>query len=163
GSIDYAAQNLGQHLKLLVVLGHSHCGAVTAAADAFLKPADYLGLSSSHHIRAIVNSLFPPLRGAAAALVLHWGEGVTKPTAYRAARTELAVRITAALKSTSLQEEFADDARDRRVVFGVYDLATRRVNVPRRSAAREPASCLLPCPADRKQFQELALEMAASP
>src|SRR5262249_52823749 len=59
GSIDYAVDNLGQNLKLLVALGHSGCGAVTAAVDAFLRPAEYLGLLSSHHIRAIVNSLFP--------------------------------------------------------------------------------------------------------
>jgi len=162
GSIDYAARYLGQHLKLLVVLGHSHCGAVTAAADAYLKPADYLGLSSRHHIRAIVNTLFPAVRGAAAVLALHWGDAVTQRPGYRAALIEVAVMLNAALKATILQEEFADEAHDRRVVFGVYDLATRRVNVPLRGTAA-PASCLLPCPADRKEFQQLAVEMASSP
>ena len=33
GSIDYAVNQLGASLKLLVVLGHSTCGAVTAAVE----------------------------------------------------------------------------------------------------------------------------------
>ena len=31
GSLDYALSNLGESIKLVVVLGHSRCGAVTAA------------------------------------------------------------------------------------------------------------------------------------
>ena len=36
GSLDYALEHLGESLKLIVVLGHSGCGAVTAAVDVFL-------------------------------------------------------------------------------------------------------------------------------
>src|SRR5262249_10138853 len=91
GSIDYAVDNLGQNLKLLVALGHSGCGAVTAAVDAFLRPTEYLGLLSSHHVRAIVNSLFPAVRGAAQALTVQWGEDVVKKPGYRAALIESGV------------------------------------------------------------------------
>jgi carbonic anhydrase len=70
GSVGYAMDHLGQHLKLLVALGHSRCGAVTAAVDAFLRPTEYLGLLSNHYVRAIVNSLLPAVRGAAAALAV---------------------------------------------------------------------------------------------
>ena len=74
GSIDYAVENLSPHIKLLaVVLGHSQCGAVTAAVDAFLMPSQYLGLLSSHHVRSIVNGLFPAVRGAASALEAKFG------------------------------------------------------------------------------------------
>ena len=48
GSIDYAVGHLGSSLKVIVVLGHSQCGAVTAAVDAFLHPVEYLELASSH-------------------------------------------------------------------------------------------------------------------
>jgi carbonic anhydrase len=53
GSVDYALEHLGSNLKALVVLGHSQCGAVTAAVDSFLEPVEYLGLASSHQIRSI--------------------------------------------------------------------------------------------------------------
>ena len=38
GSLNYAIDHLGDSLKLIVVLGHSACGAVTAAVDVFLDP-----------------------------------------------------------------------------------------------------------------------------
>jgi carbonic anhydrase len=161
GSIDYAVENLGAGLKLLVVLGHSRCGAVTAAVDAFLRPTEYLGLLSSHHVRAIVNSLFPAVRGAAAALATVWGEGVTRRPGYRAALIECAVVINAALKASILRSAFAGPAQDRRFVFGVYDLATRRVGVP--LAAGDAASRLVEAPASRDEFRRFAGAAAGGP
>ena len=38
GSLSYAVEHLGGSLKLVVVLGHSGCGAVSAAVDAVLNP-----------------------------------------------------------------------------------------------------------------------------
>ena len=38
GSLKYAVDHLGGSLKLIVVLGHSGCGAVSAAVDVFLEP-----------------------------------------------------------------------------------------------------------------------------
>ena len=43
GSLEYAVDHLGGNLKLVVVLGHSGCGAVSAAVDAF---ADAVARSS---------------------------------------------------------------------------------------------------------------------
>ena len=57
GSLNYAIDHLGESLKLIVVLGHSACGAVTAAVDVFLDPAGYLALASKHAIRSIVDRL----------------------------------------------------------------------------------------------------------
>ena len=37
GSLKYAVEHLGESLKLIVVLGHSGCGAVSAAVDVFLS------------------------------------------------------------------------------------------------------------------------------
>jgi len=47
GSLRYAIDHLGGSLKLIVVLGHSGCGAVSAAVDVFLNPADYLSLATA--------------------------------------------------------------------------------------------------------------------
>ena len=130
GSIDYAVDHFGTDLKLLVVLGHSGCGAVTAAVDAFLTPMEYLALSTSHHIRAIVNALFPAVRGAVRALAVRWGEDVSTRPGYRSAVIESAVVLNAAIMASILQENFGREEGTRRVVFGVYDLASRRVQVP---------------------------------
>ena len=40
GSLNYAAQHLGGSVKLMVVLGHSGCGAVGAAVDALSGPSE---------------------------------------------------------------------------------------------------------------------------
>lgn len=161
GSIDYAIENLSDYLKLLVVLGHRQCGAVTAAVDAFLQPADYLGLLSSHYVRAIVNGLFPAVRGAAAALAGVWGEEVVRRPAYRAALIDTAVILNAALTASILREEFGDPAVDRRVLFGVYDLGCRRVQVPLPDPKGEAgAARLLEAPMGRADFHRFAEEVA---
>jgi carbonic anhydrase len=40
-SLNYAVEHLGT-VRLVVVLGHTGCGAVTAAVDAYLTPSGYL-------------------------------------------------------------------------------------------------------------------------
>lgn len=163
GSIDYAVDNLGADLKLLVALGHSKCGAVTAAVDAFLRPGDYLGLVSSHHVRAIVNSLFPAVRGAATALAAGWGDAVARRAGYRAALIECAVVLNAALTASILHAEFAAPARDLRVVFGVYDLGSRRVQVPLASAGGAAHPGLLEAPSGLDEFRALGARLVTSP
>ena len=164
GSIDYAVEHLGGSLKLIVVLGHSRCGAVTAAADAFLEPAEYLGLSTSHHLRSIINVLFPAVRGAARALSGSWGEGVSKLPGYRAALVEAAVVTNAALTASILRSEFGDASKDLGIVFGVYDLASRRVHVPLAPDGEgEPDTRLLDAPRGRVEFRRLAFRVAHSP
>jgi carbonic anhydrase len=164
GSVDYAVENLGRHLKLLVVLGHSQCGAVSAAVEAYLKPEDYLGLVSSHPVRAIVNSLFMPVRGAAAALAAVWGNDVAGRPGYRAALVETAVALNAALKATILRERFHDASANRRILFGVYDLRTRHVSLPGLSSdGGEAESRLVEAPPGRAEFRQIGLQVAGSP
>jgi carbonic anhydrase len=163
GSIDYAIDHLGEDLKLLVVLGHSGCGAVTAAVDAFLRPAEYLYLLSSHHVRAIVNSLFPAVRGAARALAVQWGEDVAGRSGYRAALVECAVVLNAALTASILRTEFAGQATGLGVVFGVYDLGSRRVQVPWVSPDDgAPGVRLVEAPASPDDFRQLAGQLVTS-
>lgn len=163
GSIDYALEHLGKNLKLLVVLGHSQCGAVTAAVDAFLKPAEYLGLSTSHHLRSIINILFPSVRGAVRTLSVGRGEDVSQLSGYRQALIESAVIINAALMASILKSEFGDAEQQRRVVFGVYDLASRRVHVPVAPEVESaPAICLMDAPVGQEEFRKFAFDVARS-
>jgi carbonic anhydrase len=56
GSLKYAVDHLRGSLKLIVVLGHSGCGAITAAVDVFLNPADYLPFATKHSLRIILEA-----------------------------------------------------------------------------------------------------------
>ena len=46
GSLNFAVERLGT-VRLLCVLGHTGCGAASAAVDAYLAPASYLGVGRS--------------------------------------------------------------------------------------------------------------------
>jgi carbonic anhydrase len=163
GSIDYAVAHMGESLRLIVVLGHSRCGAVSAAVDAYLKPAGYLGLSTSHSLRSIVNVLFRSVHGAARALSAVRGDEVSRMPGYRAALTECSVVLNAALTASMLRGEFGDEAKGLRVVFGVYDLASRQVNVPLSSAEEsEPPARLLDAPNGREELRQFASHVVNS-
>src|SRR5205823_11302096 len=129
---EYAVQNLGEGLKLLVVLGHSGCGAVTAAVDAFLDPMRYLSVASSHSLRAIVDGLLVAVRTAAQALERVWGPQVSSVPSYRAALIETAVVFNAALTAATLRHDIHPSGARLQVqiVYGTYDLLTRKVGVP---------------------------------
>lgn len=53
GSVEFAAEKFGT--KLLVVLGHSHCGAVTACVEALINPEQYY----SPNLQSIVDRIRP--------------------------------------------------------------------------------------------------------
>lgn len=130
GSLDYALAALGESLKVVVVLGHSRCGAVTAAADAFIDPGKYLRLASSHPLRSIIDRIFPAVRAAHWGLEEVYGQQVESLPGYRSALVETAVALNAALTASAVQSEFRGRlAPAREVVYGVYNLLTRRVKM----------------------------------
>ena len=58
GSIEYAVHNLRDSIRVIVVLGHTNCGAVSAAVDTYLNPWSYLTKVASPALRSIVDRLF---------------------------------------------------------------------------------------------------------
>jgi carbonic anhydrase len=54
---------LSGSLTFIVVLGHSGCGALTAAVDVFLNPTDYLPFATKHSLRDILDGLLGNLSG----------------------------------------------------------------------------------------------------
>jgi carbonic anhydrase len=163
GSIDYAVQHLGANLKLLVVLGHSGCGAVTAAADAFLDPSRYLSVAASHPLRAIVDRLFVAVRAAAQALELARGADVSRLPGYRSALIETAVALNAALTAKTLNQEFRDVLGPQtQVVYGVYHLVTREVSMPLAPGGTDRVGLFAP-PADAAEFAQVGLYLAGAP
>ena len=162
GSLDYAMTNLGDSLKLIVVLGHSGCGAVTAAVDAFIDPTRYLAIASNHQLRAIVDRVFAAVRGAHAALEAVYSQQVEESPGYRSALIETSVVLNAALTAASLAVEFADQlGPDRAVVFGVYNLLTKRVCIHLEPAESVDIHLAKP-PTDAAGFSQLGRLIAGS-
>jgi carbonic anhydrase len=61
GSIEFAADKFGT--RLVVVLGHSHCGAVQATIEELQRPSD----AQSPNLRAIVDRIRPAVEDLLAA------------------------------------------------------------------------------------------------
>jgi len=163
GSLRYAAANFRRSLRLVVVLGHSQCGAVTAAVDAFLHPRSYLPLAANYPLRSIVDAILVAVRSASLALEAAHGPRVPARRGYRSALVEISVALNACLAAFALRQEL--DRPDLRVLFGSYDLASRSVRLPiapRQRSAR-PEIGLFPPPASDADFRALAVRLAGSP
>lgn len=131
GSVDYAIDNFAGSLKLVVVMGHSGCGAVTAAVDAFLNPNRYLAIASSHPLRAIVDRVLLSVHSAEGSLTRVYGKSAVEKPGFRRALIETAVIFNAALTAAALKQELvAPNSPGIRVCFTVYDLQARVVRVP---------------------------------
>ena len=146
---------LGDRPKIVVVLGHSCCGAVSAAVDVFLDPARYLAITSSHSLRGIVDGLLVGVQASARKLLESAGPDVTRRPRYREALIEVSITVNAALTAHTLQQEIRRrDHSDLRAVYGVYLLETRQIWAPRAGGAQW--SGLADPPSDRASFVEVA-------
>jgi carbonic anhydrase len=162
GSLRYAASQFPS-LRLIVVLGHSQCGAVTAAVDAFLQPRSYLPLATNYPLRSIVDAILVAVRSASLALESVHGPGATGRPGYRAALVETSVALNACLSAFALRQDL--EAPNLRVLFGSYDLASRSVGLPLARTGRSPSGLqvgLFPPPADDAGLQDLAVRLARS-
>jgi carbonic anhydrase len=103
GSIEYAVAHAGA--RLIVVLGHTRCGAVTAALESDRAPG---------HIQSLVRDIQPAVKAAK-----------SKPgDALAAATTENARQVAAQIKAKAA---LGDLAREVRIVSAVYDLDTGKI------------------------------------
>jgi len=103
GSIEYAVAHAGA--RLIVVLGHTRCGAVTAALESDHAPG---------HIQSLVRDIQPAVKAAKG-----------KPgDPLAAAITENARQVAAQIKAKAA---LGDLAKEVRVVSAVYDLDTGKI------------------------------------
>lgn len=153
GSLHYAMANLPT-IRAVAVVGHSGCGAVTAAVDALLSPATYLRVIRDPALRGIVDAVLAAVHLAANALAGVLGRDVVDSSGYRAALIDLAVLANAAVSARALAADL-----DREVVFGVYDLGRRQVGAATRDGWR---AGLRPAPDDEPALRALLADAAAS-
>jgi carbonic anhydrase len=128
GSIDYAVNQLGASLKLLLVLGHSSCGAVSAAVDSYLAPKDYASIAFTHALRSLVDRIQVAVRGAATALERVAGPAASRHPLYREALVEASVYVNAAITAYDVRREVERLGGPAvRVVYSVFDLVQQQV------------------------------------
>ncbi len=160
GSLKYAIDHLDS-IKLVVVLGHSGCGALTAAVDLFLQPAGYLSLATSHALRGLLDRQLIVVQACARQLARTFGADVTERPGYRTALIETSVASNAALSAYTVQQEMSRMSPDGpRAVFGVYLLQSHAVWAPRIDGAG--SSGLAYPPHDQASFMAFGDAMVAS-
>jgi carbonic anhydrase len=103
GSIEYAVEHLG--VRLIVVLGHSKCGAVTAALESATAPG---------HILSLVRDIQPAVKAT---------KGKTGDV------LELTVAENARLMADKVRHEaeIGDLAKQVRIVSAVYHIDTGKI------------------------------------
>ena len=154
GSLKYAVDHLSGSLKLIVVLGHSGCGALTAAVDVFLNPTDYLSHTNKHSLRSILDGLLVVVQASAKKNHEAFGPDVSNHPGYRQALIEASIVTNSALAAYSLQQEFgSSDPAGLQVLYGVYLLETRQVWAPNVSSPKGIG--LTAAPRDPTGFIEL--------
>ena len=159
GSIEYAIGQFPDTLKLVLVLGHTACGAVGAAVNAYLKPKEHIELLGSRSLRAVVNHISAAVRSAALSLESEYGPGVTAAPGYKAALVELAVPVNAAITAYQLAEELQPPAdAPYRVVFSQFDIVSGVVGLP--GVGGLP---LRPAPTSAADLLAVSRELAAGP
>ena len=160
GSIEYALHNFPQSLRVLVVLGHTGCGAVTAAVDVYLSPKHAVGIAFSRSLRSVVNHILVAVRSAALSLEQAWGADVLEDPHYREALIELTVPLNAAITAYQLRQELkTHETGGPEVSYGVFDIVSARVSGP---PDLESVN-LSPAPTTPEELAELGVQLARSP
>ena len=165
GSIDFALNALSDSVKILVMLGHSGCGAVTAAVDAYLHPLKYWSKSTSHMLRAILQKIFVSVREGANALKQIWGPDAEKRSGFRDSLIEISVCLNAAQAAYDLRIEVERAGKwDIEVLYSVYNTKTHHVCMPVDvpTYRGNEAVSLSYAPTNPKEFSVLALRLATA-
>jgi carbonic anhydrase len=163
GSVDFAVEALSESVKVVVVLGHSGCGAVTGAVDAYLRPLKYWSKMTTPSLRSILQKIFVSVREGANALDAVWGHEAREKPGFREALIETAVCLNAAQAAFSLRQEIEAAGRwEIEVLYGVYNLFNHQVMMPNDPFSVPNAQMvhLALAPANPREFAALGIQMA---
>jgi carbonic anhydrase len=166
GSLHYAVGHFEKTLKLIVVLAHGGCGAVTTAVDVYLLPPNYIAIANDHALRSIQDQILVAVRVASIAIEHVYGTEAASKPGYRAALIEAAISINASWTAYCLRQEFRARGRDDLgVVYGSYDLVSRFVRLPisHPDALTSEEKGLFTPPDDIDGFRVLATSICRGP
>lgn len=165
GTIDFSVAALSQSVRVLVSLGHTNCGAVKGAVDAYLDPKKFWSRTNTPSLRLIFQKIFVAVRESDNALREVWGKDAPTQPGYRGALMDMAVCLNAAHTAFSLRQQIEVAGNwDVDVLFGAYDVRTHQVCMPLHPVdAFSPENVnLAPAPRHPRDFSALALGLASS-
>ncbi len=162
GSIDYAIAKLSDSLRTAIVLGHTGCGAVTAAVDMYLSPNDFMNVAFSHAVRSLVDRIMLAVRAASRALdeVRGSSDHHDSPE-YRDQLLGASVFVNAAVTAFDLNREIRSLGSEQiAVAYSVYDVAMCRASANPYDASDVPGAVFMPAPIDSDALYELSRDVA---
>lgn len=113
GSIEFAASRFGT--RLVVVLGHSQCGAIQATIEQLQQPVE----NQSRHLRSIVDRVRPSVEGLLKTELRHDHDSLVR----LAVRANVGVSVSHLRYGSDVLEQLIRDS-DLRVVGAEYSLET---------------------------------------
>lgn len=124
GSLEYACKVAGA--KLVVVLGHTQCGAVTAAADLLVAGVSAAEQTGCEHLDAVTNEIQAAIN-ATTVSQLAKAEGDERAAILAEISRRNVLRVITMLRTES--STLAQLERDNRIDFigGLYDVAAGQV------------------------------------
>lgn len=117
GSVEFAAETFGT--QLVVVLGHSHCGAVTACVDTLINPEQYY----SPNLRSIVDRIRPSLYNLHEIYTANGQDVDADELIARGIRANVRMSVTQLKHGSRSLEDLVDSGR-LMIVGAHYDLET---------------------------------------
>ncbi len=113
GSVEFAAERFGT--RLVVVLGHSECGAIVATLEELGRPSK----DQSRNLRSIVDRIRPSVEGLLTTELGHFSESLVR----QAVRANIRASANHLRHGSDVLEQLIE--RDRLVVVGAeYSLKT---------------------------------------
>jgi carbonic anhydrase len=157
GSVDYAATVLRESLQSVIVMGHTGCGAVSAAVDVYCSPSNFADVAFSHPVRSLVDRIMLSVRSAARGLEQSMGSRVHKHPSYREWLMTTSCFLNAAVTAFDLQREVNAVANGLSVSYTIYDMAWTRIGALPIRSSDEGATTdrFAPAPTSTADFESL--------
>lgn len=121
GSIEFAAEKFGT--RLVVVLGHSHCGAVTACIEALINPDQYY----SPNLQSIVDRIRPSVLNLHEISTASGDDVDLDELIDRSIRANVSMSVSQLKHGSRILEDMVKSG-DLLIVGAEYDVATGKVD-----------------------------------
>ena len=120
GSVEFATEKFGT--KLVVVLGHSHCGAVTACVETLINPDQQF----SPNLRSIVDRIRPSVYNLHEIYTANGQDIDTQELINRGIKANVRMSVTQLKHGSRILEDAVNNG-SLIIVGAVYDLDTGKV------------------------------------
>ena len=120
GSVEFAAEKFGT--KLVVVLGHSHCGAVTACVETLINPDQQF----SPNLRSIVDRIRPSVYNLHEIYTANGQDIDAQELVNRGIKANVRMSVTQLKHGSRILEDAVNNG-SLIIVGAVYDLDTGKV------------------------------------